>query len=1299
MTMSFKPRWPLASAVLLGLGSSWVLPSDALFGPDVARAQSLPGFLKRDKDKADKAASNDAAKKPQSSARVQTGAKPLGAFPEKQEPEIKLNFSAQNWDVVLKKVADDCGSTLVMDRVPKGRFTRTEFTKKYTREEALRILNRELESQDFRVVEQGNFLVVMYLPNGRPDYRRQQIAPEATESAQKTPQGASAAGVARTGTGTGNRVQQAGGQRPVQGPMRDSGVRTANFQGDDAQGTANAADPAPIKNYKPKRKTSGALAKILLDAFYDRAEVLESGLDGLPGLRIYSASIKDPNAPRKVLFTLGVDTGNNEMFVEGSGEQADRIVRLLQRLDAAPQAEGEVTKVVTTTKNPATVVKNVNAAVTKLVAQNDGQPNDAKTETNRKDADGNAQPSTVGGVRGEVTVEVMDQSGILIIKGNQADVDAVLAIISEIEKLSATTAPNVHVQTLKHVDGVALAELLTSVYDKLKEARGTRSDQEGTISVIGVVRPNAVLVLASERDLSSVTDLIAELDKPVPPQAAFAVFSLEHAIASQVELMLTDFYTKTGNITERGGLGTKIRIVADVRTNQVIVFAQPNDLREISKLVTKLDRSESGAVSQVQFFNLNHSVADDMAQTLNLIFQSVLNPAQLGQGQLGQQVLGIGGGNSSAQLKEVRSSILEYLGTNGTEQRKYRSGILADIRVSGDNRSNTLIVTAPRESMELIQSLIERLDRPTSNAAEIKHFSLRNADASSVVTLLNQLFNGQQQQGGGGGGLNNQNNQQPLGIQLAAAQDASSVVPLRFSGDVRTNSVVAIGTAEALEVVEALMLRLDEGEVRERKMKVFRLKNTESPIVAQAIQQFMTSQVQLLQQQTGGQQGGGLISAFELIEKQIIVQSEQSTNSILISASPRYYEEIVKMIESLDENLPQVIIQALLVEVTLDNTDEFGVELGFQDPILFNRSAVANGMLSPGFGFNSATIGNSIGQVPTRPDAHPAGVGAQGIGNLGVGRTNADGLGFGGLVLSAGSDSVSVLLRALAYNRKLEILSRPQIRTLHNQIGYINVGQQIPIVTGTQANGTTGFFSPQISQQQVGITLEVIPKVGPDGKIQMQLQAIKTIINGSVAIVGASAGQAEIRSPIIDGTTARATITVSDSETIVLGGLITKTNDTLERKVPWLGDLPVVGTAFRYDKSVQQRKELLIFLTPHVIKNSADNEMIKQIEACRLHWTECEAEEVHGPIFGVPAELMDPVVAPNHFDSLSEPVAPVTPVSPTPPKPVIPNPPAPAGEGAPMTRRTRDTGVRQVSHQEPPRTNQRAAAQPRKREE
>lgn len=1264
MTMSFKSRWPLASAMLLGLGSSWVLPSDELLGPGAVYAQSWPGFLKRDKA--------DATKKPAAASKMQPDSTALKS--EKTEPEVRLNFSAQTWDSVLKKVAEDCGSTLVMDQVPKGRFTRTEI-KKHSRAEALRILNQELETQDFRVIEQGNFLVVMYLPDARPDYRRAQIGPAASDVAQKTSQGTPVSGRARVSNG----VQQASEQRPTQSSQRrDSGIRTANFQNDEPSAANN---PAAIKNYKPQKKTSRELSGMLFDVFRERAEVLENSIEGLPGLRIYSSQPAGMNGQKKVLFTLGVDVGNNELFVEGSGEQADRIVRLLQKLDSAPKQEDEATKLISTKKGPTAVAKNVQAAIARLVSQNDGQAPEAKTETNRKDEDGKPLPDTVAGVRSDVNVEAMEDLGILILKGNQADVDAVLAIIKQIEELSATTAPDVHLRVLKNVDGVALAELLTTVYDKLKEAQGKKSDQNGTVSVIGVVRPNAVIVLASERDLDSVLELIDQLDKPVPAQAGFAVFPLEYAIASQVEVMLTDFYTKSGNITERGGLGTKIRIVADVRTNQVIVFAQANDLREISKVIAKLDRNESGAVSQVQFFNLKHAVADDMAQTLNLIFQSVLNPAQLGQGQLGQQALGIGGGNSSAQLKEVRSSILEYLGT-GAEQKKYRSGILADIRVTGDNRSNTLVVTAPRESMDLIASLVERLDRQTLNSAEIKHFSLRNADSSSVVTLLNQLFNAQQTQGGGGqgGGQNNQNNQQP-GIQLAAAQDAPSVVPLRFSADVRTNSVVAIGTAEALGVVEALMLRLDESEVRERKTKVFRLKNTDSPVIAQAIQQFLTSQVTLLQQQGGGnQQNGGLVSSFELIEKQIIVQSETSTNSVLISASPRYFDEIVQMVESLDEDLPQVVIQALLVEVTLNNTDEFGIELGIQDPILFNRGTVGT-TLNPGFPFNSTgPLGNSISTAGSRPDI----LAGQGLSNLNVGRSNGD-LGFGGLVLSAGSDSVNILLRALSENRRVEVLSRPQIRTLHNKPGFISVSSDVPRPTASNLT-TTGLSQQNFEYVPAGVTLDVLPKIGSDGKIQLNMRAKKTtLVPGGIAVAGTTV-------PLIDGTTAEAVITVSDNQTAVVGGLISRTDRNTTRKIPWLGDLPVLGHAFRYELVAHERKELIIFLTPRVVRNDDDNETIKAIETSRLHWTECKAEEVHGPIFGMPAIWNDapenaaPLVEPSRFNGL-------TPVDP--PKDT-PAPPAP--NDAPMTRRNRDSGIRQVTHQEPARTTTKPTQQPRKRE-
>lgn len=1262
MTQHHQSYRRLSSKLCLGLALTGTLGTLNI-SPELQReavAQSWPSWGKN------KAAKQEAA--PAKSALGKTSATSKSGG----EQIVRMNFIASNWNDVLQAIAKDTGATLVMDKVPAGRFSRTDISK-HSKADALRIINQELEKQDFRVIDQGNFLICLHLPTARPEYPRAQVerAPvEHDDDEEVIP-------LARSTSKTATAIQRAGGAMTAS-TKRDGGIRTAAFQDDDRDAAATSA----VKKYQPKQKTARDLSKTIFDAFRERAEIIDEGPGGLPAVRVYGAS--DPavkNAPRKVLFTLGVDTEGNVLQVEGSGEQTERIVRLLQRLDAVPAQGDETTKLVSTKKGATAVAKNVQAAVTRLVAQNDAkdEPAPAKTQTNRKDADGNPLPDQIGGIRSDVNVEAMEDIGVLILKGNQADVDAVLAIIKQIEELSAASAPDVHVQALKHIDSEALADLLTTVYDKLKDAKGTTSDKSTPISVIAVVRPNAVLVLAAPRDLDSVLKLIKDLDKPLAPQTAFATFTLKHAIAGQMETLLQEFYERTGNANK--GLATRVRIVADVRTNTVVVLAQPNDLKAIAELIPQLDKNESGAVSQVEIFPLKHAVADQLQQTVNLILQSVLNPAQLGQGQLGQQVLGIGGGNSSTQLRDVRSSVLEFITKDGPAGQKLRSGILADIRINSDDRSNTVIVTAPEESLPLVRELISRLDRPATNVAEVKHFQLRNADASSVSNLLGQLFGtGQtnQNQGGGQGG-NNQNAQQPAGIQLAAAENSSSVVPLRFSVDSRTNSIVAIGTAEALDVVDALILRLDASDIRDRKNKVFRLKNTEALQVAQAVQQFLTAELGLFTQQTGGggaQGQGQSISNYERIERQAVVQAEQQTNSVLISASPRYFDDIVSMVEKLDEDLPQVNIQALLVEVQLNNTDEFGVEFGIQDSLLFSRGlpgvagvASTGGTTGPGFNFNNAAK-DAAGIIPAGTNTNATGrnnVAGQALSNFAVGRANSD-LGYGGLVLSAGSESINVLLRALSENRRIEVLSRPQIRTLHNREGTITVATQVPRPS-TSSITATGIGQQNIEYVPAGISLIVLPKIGSDGKIQLQVRAEKTTQLADTIALGPG-----VNVPQIDGTTAISTITVSDNQTAVIGGLISRDDRQTTRKVPWLGDLPVIGHAFRFDSTSHQRKELIIFLTPRVIRNEMDNEELKVIEAARLHWTECNAEELHGPIFGLPPEQVAPLVDPSRFDNLQN-IAPPAPMT---------VPPAPASDGVPMSRRSgRDSGVRQVSHEEP----------------
>ena len=837
-------------------------------------------------------------------------------------------------------------------------------------------------------------------------------------------------------------------------------------------------------------------------------------------------------------------------------------------------------------------------------------------------------PALIESLRGDVSVEALQELGVLILRGNQADVDAVMKVIRQLELLGQGAVPEIHLLLLEHVNSESLATLLTSIYDELASVRTRGSDTTRRVSVLPVVQPNAVLIIASAAEMEAVLELASELDRPVDPETELEVFSLRYAVAEQVLTMLESFYE------ERPGLGTRIRIVADARTNSVVVQGRPNDLAEVAAVIRRIDRAKSGAVSRLQIIPLKHAVADELVQVLNNALLSVLGgpSATTTTGGFGGNTGAAAGaaGSLSEELRQGKSSVLEFLATDGQAQKLLRSGLLADIRITSDPRTNSLLVTAPDASGSLMRELVRQLDRPATAVAEIKVFTLANSDAAAMVPLLESLFQQSTDQG-------------QAAVQLAGAEAAGSgLIPLRFSVDPRTNSIIASGGAESLQIVEAVLLRLDESDIRQRRNTVIKLKNSPVTEVAAAINEFLTSQRDLAQVDPE------LVSSTELLEREIIVVPEAVSNSLLISATPRYYEEILRLVSRLDEPPAQVIIQALLVEVELQNTDEFGVELGFQDSVLFDRSLTAaedlltiaqtntspNGVqtttqqivsqaATPGFLFNNQPLGNNI-------NANPSDVGTQGLSNFSLGRVNGD-LGFGGLVLSASSQSVSVLLRALAAQRTVHILSRPQIRTLDNQLAQIQVGQQVPVVDGVTVTAT-GITNPLIRQDNAGIILTVTPRISPDGTIVMETVAEKSQFSGAGVPIFTDATTGNvIESPIKDITTARATVAVPNGQTIVLGGMITKTDDTLERKIPWFGDLPLLGKAFRYDGTSSRRTELLIFLTPRIIRHSLDSEFIKQVEIERMHFLMDEAEAMHGPILAAPA---DPLCTPGQFPHL-----------------------------------------------------------------
>jgi general secretion pathway protein D len=250
--------------------------------------------------------------------------------------------------------------------------------------------------------------------------------------------------------------------------------------------------------------------------------------------------------------------------------------------------------------------------------------------------------------------------------------------------------------------------------------------------------------------------------------------------------------------------------------------------------------------------------------------------------------------------------------------------------------------------------------------------------------------------------------------------------------------------------------------------------------------------------------------------------------------------------------------------------------------------------------------------------AGPGIVGFQGVSNLGVGRVSPTS-GVGGLVISAGSDSFNVLIRALKVQGRLEILSRPQIMTTDKQAASILIGQQVPYVTGTNTIAT-GIVTNTINYRPTGVQLQVTPQINPDGRVIMRVTPeISTVANSTVAVGNG------VNATLFNVQTVDTTVSAMDGETVALGGLITKSNAKTENSVPWLGDLPWIGAAFRYRSQTKEKRELLVIMTPIIVRNRADAERVMTDEARKMDWALGDVERIHGhgmhiiaPQFGPP---------------------------------------------------------------------------------
>jgi len=1013
----------------------------------------------------------------------------------------------------------------------------------------------------------------------------------------------------------------------------------------------NQALPTPAASHKPSlvRSASPSTQSHEVQLRQTTARQLQTALVGMLGERLlvvgeaggdttgYRLKLPDGRTAQ-----LTIDRQTDRVLVQGDGPVVDSCVRMVRALDRPREPGDNGTRLISLTgAKPAHVRRAVDAIQNGQAApesQSGDQPADGE-QSNRAVAaspeepeatPGNQLPAAAANDRstrppvpktqqtpgppaegeepkgkllddrkliGPVQIEMLDGLDVMVIRGHRRDVEQVVDIIERIEQLGAETEPAIEVHALRHVDCDALATLINQLYADVFAPR------QGDVSITALVKPNALLLIGRRENVETVINLVKRLDQPVAPETQFRVFRLEHASAVTAQATVQEFFA------DRGALGTKVLVTADFRSNSLILQAGPRDMAEAAALIQRLDTPTSKAVNEIRLFKLENSLAEELAP----ILQEAIN---------GQAVAGRpGAARPSAQQQqaagrqqiEEKSAMLRFITVDGTGRRRLNSGILTDVRITADTRANTLLVSAPSDSMELIAALIRQLDQLPGVQAQIKVFGIVNGDAASLAEVLETLFGRQTRE------------DQPV-VQTAAGEGESSLVPLRFAVDLRTNTIIASGSQGDLTVVEAILLRLDDSDVRQRKCAIYRLRNAPAVDVANAINEYLRSERQV-QQITPE-----LLSPFEQIEREVVVVPEPVSNSLIVSATPRFFEEVCELVERLDERPPMVMIQVLIAEVALGNTDEFGVELGLQDSVLFDRSILGDIVTTtqttydssgnpasqnesivaatnvPGFNFNNQPLGNSGATNAMQTAGALAG---QALSTFALGRVNSE-LQYGGLVLSASSESVNILIRALQECGRLDVLSRPQIMTLDNQPAFIQVGQRVPRITGTQINETGQVNN--ITLENVGLILGVTPRISPDGLVVMEIDAEKSALGPEkegIPISIAPTGDV-IRSPRIDTTTAQTTVSAMTGQTLIFGGLITKSRSTTNRRVPVLAEIPVVGNLFRYDNETFKRTELLIIMTPHIVSGEAEAEAIKRVETARINWCLSDVLEMHG---------------------------------------------------------------------------------------
>ena len=507
------------------------------------------------------------------------------------------------------------------------------------------------------------------------------------------------------------------------------------------------------------------------------------------------------------------------------------------------------------------------------------------------------------------------------------------------------------------------------------------------------------------------------------------------------------------------------------------------------------------------------------------------NLVKIQQSATGKQAPGLSGDLESLAPEGLVTRVIRAQNVEATELVKILRPLIPQYgHIGAVVKSNILIISDHADNVARLKKLVKEID--IADEEEVVMLPLKEAWVGNVVALLEKLAPEQIGKGATG----------PQKVQIIANE--------------RNNSLVMKGNKRPLTEVIRLVEKLDKPATTADSTQVIILKYADATEAANILNALIT--------------GRRKTEESEQQSEETIIQADPSLNAVVVRTDPGTMGEIMDIVEKLDIRRPQVLIEAAIVEVSIDESKKIGIEMAGADAREGSVPLISTSL--------EGVIGSLIGGLLPEGESDQvnvlSGLASVSSPTLAAAKIDRDAISFGAVV------------SALATNSDANLLSTPSILTLDNQEARILVGREVPFRTGsftTTGDGTSNPFNT-VQREDVGVELTVTPHVHNGSEVRLEVaQQITNVINTPV-------GGNAFADVVTSKRTIETTILAEDRQTIVLGGLIQDDINISNNRVPLVGDIPLFGNLFKARGKQQVKTNLLVFLRPTVLRTQDDAE-------------------------------------------------------------------------------------------------------------